>query len=66
MVAKLGDAAVAGKSDAYVDARFDILVEDAAKTDPVREALKDGKPSQPVTDARAAYIAHLETAHKAK
>lgn len=66
VIAKLGDAAVAGKSDAYVDARFDILVEDAAKTDPVREALKDGKPSQPVTDARAAYIAHLETAHKAK
>lgn len=66
VVAKLGDAAVAGKSDAYVDARFDILVEDAAKADPVREALKDGKPSQPVTDARAAYIAHLETAHKAK
>lgn len=66
VVAKLGDAAVAGKSDAYVDARFDILVEDAAKADPVREAIKDGKPSQPVTDARAAYIAHLETAHKAK
>lgn len=66
VVAKLGDAAVAGKSDAYVDARFDILVEDAAKTDPVREALKDSKPSQPVTDARAAYIANLETAHKAK
>ena len=66
VVAKLGDAAIAGKPEAYVDARFDILVEDAAKTDPVREALKDSKPSQPVADSRAAYIAHLETAHKAK
>lgn len=41
VVAKLGDAAVAGKPDAYIDARFDILVEDAKK-DPVARALRDG------------------------
>lgn len=41
VVAKLGDAAVAGKSEAYIDARFDILVEDSKK-DPVARALRDG------------------------
>ena len=66
VVAKLGDAAVAGKADAYIDARFDILVEDAANADPVRKALSDTANTQPVQDARAAYIAHLENAHKAK
>lgn len=38
VVAKLGDAAVAGKTDAYIDARFDILA-DEAKADPVRAAI---------------------------
>lgn len=66
VVAKLGDAALAGKADAYIDARFDILVEDAANADPVRKALSDTANTQPVQDARAAYIAHLENAHKAK
>lgn len=42
VVAKLGDAAIAGKPEAYVDARFDILLEDAKKGDPVRKALGDG------------------------
>lgn len=44
VVAKLGDAAIAGKSDAYVDARFDILAEDAAKNspDPVRDLIRSG------------------------
>ena len=47
VVAKLGDAAIAGKPDAYVDARFDILVEDSAQTaDPVRNALRDNTPRQ--------------------
>lgn len=41
VVAALGDAAIAGKSDAYIDARFDILAEDAAKGDPVAKALAD-------------------------
>lgn len=38
VTAKLGDAAIAGKPEAYVAARFDILVEDAAK-DPVRRTM---------------------------
>ena len=43
VVAKLGDAAIAGKSAAYIDARFDILA-DAAKTEenPVAGAFKQG------------------------
>lgn len=41
VVATLGDAAIAGKSEAYIDARFDILAEDAAKGDPVAKALAD-------------------------
>lgn len=36
----LGDAAIEGKPQAYIDARFDILVEDAAKADPVQK-MKD-------------------------
>ena len=42
VVAVLGDVAIAGKSEAYTDARFDILAEDAAKGDPVAKALADG------------------------
>lgn len=43
VVAKIGDAAIDGKSDAYIDARFDILA-DAAKTEhnPVVSAIKTG------------------------
>ncbi|MRX33212.1 DUF2213 domain-containing protein [Aminobacter sp. MDW-2] len=51
VVAKLGDAAVADKADAYIDARFDILVEDAAKNppDPFRQVVQSGV--QTVSDA---------------
>lgn len=42
VIAKLGDAAIAGKPEAYVQARFDILLEDSKKGDPVRKALGDG------------------------
>ncbi|RVI17143.1 hypothetical protein CN207_37040, partial [Sinorhizobium meliloti] len=44
VVAKLGDAAVANKSDAYIDARFDMLVEDASKNgaDPFRTVVQQG------------------------
>jgi len=52
VVAKLGDAAVKDKPAAYIDARFDILAEDAAKdkkTDPVRDAISGGL--RTVTDA---------------
>lgn len=61
---KLGDAAIAGKSDEYIAARFDILAEDAAK-DPVRKAVLKGLPT--VTTADAAYnemVANLQTAHQ--
>jgi len=61
VVAVLGDAALSGKSDAYVDARFDILSEDAAKGDPVADALKTGV--KVATDARAEYVKGLGTAY---
>ena len=41
--AKLGDAAIAGKADAYIDARFDILAEDAKRNpDPFAAVVRDG------------------------
>ena len=43
VVAKLGDAALAGKPEAYIDARFDILAEDAKKNpDPFAAVVRDG------------------------
>lgn len=54
VTAKLGDAAVAGKADAYIDARFDILAEDAKKeagADPFANVLKDGL--KPAPNARS-------------
>lgn len=48
VVAKLGDAAIKDKPDAYVQARFDILA-DEAKVDPVRKALRTG-PTHIVAD----------------
>lgn len=45
VVAKLGDTAVANKADAYIEGRFEGLVEDAEKasqTDPFADALKSG------------------------
>jgi hypothetical protein len=43
VVAKLGDAALAGKPEAYIDARFDILAEDAkSNPDPFARAVSDG------------------------
>ncbi len=62
VTAKIGDAAVAGKSDAYIDARFDTLVEDAAKNpnDPFRTAVKEGLTSDAdLTDSNKAYEAML-------
>ncbi|APG91143.1 DUF2213 domain-containing protein [Sinorhizobium americanum] len=59
VVAKLGDAAIADKSEAYIDARFDMLVEDASKgggADPFRVAVQQGL-SQ-VSDASASVTAH--------
>ncbi|MCZ7488186.1 DUF2213 domain-containing protein [Rhizobium rhizogenes] len=45
VAAKLGDAAIAGKAEAYIDARFDILAEDAKKeagADPFARVVSDG------------------------
>lgn len=68
VVAKLGDA-MAEKTAAYIDARFDILAEDAAKTDVVADAMKTGTPPR-VTDAagkaaaaREAQLKSLRDAH---
>lgn len=52
VAAKLGDAAVADKAHAYIDARFDILVEDAKTAtgaDPFVRVLADGV--RPAADA---------------
>ncbi|KAA5841999.1 DUF2213 domain-containing protein [Pseudomonas chlororaphis] len=72
VVAKLGDAAVAGKADAYIDARFEILVEDAAKNpanDPFRQHMihQDGKPGEnPAGVARAKMLADFNSTQPAK
>lgn len=59
VVAVLGDAAIKDKSEAYVDARFDILAEEAVKADPVRKQLADGKPANVNDDGQAAYEASI-------
>jgi hypothetical protein len=53
VVAKLGDA-MADKSEAYIDARFDILSEDAGKGDKIADAIKN---APAITDLNAAYAA---------
>ncbi|PSM18230.1 DUF2213 domain-containing protein [Nitratireductor sp. StC3] len=58
VLSKLGDDAVKDKGEAYIDARFDILVEDAAKagkkTDPLgsQHATRTATTDQTVEDAR--------------
>lgn len=64
--AKLGQNAVDGKSVEYVNARFDILVEDVSQ-DPVRAALRTGvnaADSTGVEKAHAGMISHLQNAWK--
>ena len=65
VVAVLGDAAIKDKSEAYVDARFDILAEDANKADPVRKQLADGKKHE-VVDSQTAYDERISNAWKNK
>lgn len=64
VVAVLGDEAIKGKSEAYIDARFDILAEEA-NADPVRKSMADGRAkvddSDPYGDA-AWYANEKETA----
>lgn len=38
----LGDAVIADKADAYIEARFDILAGDAAQADPMADAMNSG------------------------
>lgn len=59
VAAKLGDAAIADKPAAYIDARFDILAEDVKPNDPIRQTIRSGV--QPTGDAAAS----IATAHKA-
>ncbi|CAG8863142.1 hypothetical protein PS627_00078 [Pseudomonas fluorescens] len=72
VIAKLGDAAIAGKTEAYIDARFDLLVEDAAKNpagDPFRQHMiqQDGKTTgSPAADARTKMLADLNSTQPAK
>lgn len=59
VVAKIGDAAIAGKTEAYIDARFDLLAEDATKnadSDPFRQVAAGG--IQPTNDATSVNAAH--------
>ncbi len=56
VVAKLGDAAIADKSEAYIDARFDVLAEDAkkaAEADPFAKSVRDGFTPTGDSDKRA-------------
>lgn len=70
VIAKLGDAAIAGKTEAYIDARFDLLVEDAAKNasgDPFRQHMiqQDSKATgDDAEKARLQMIADMQTAHR--
>lgn len=70
VIAVVGDSAK-DKSPTYIDARFDILVEDAVKkageADPFREIVKDGLTQtadelKPVHDARAKMLADMTSA----
>ncbi|WP_412063740.1 DUF2213 domain-containing protein [Rhizobium sp. SYY.PMSO] len=71
VIAKAGEGAVQGRSDAYVDARFDMLAEGLRKkpdlfADAVRDGISSTQPS--ASSAFAAYAAmvrDLESAHLA-
>lgn len=67
VAAKIGDAAVAGKPAAYIDARFDILVEGVKPADPVRDTIIGGirQNDSNTTTAHASMVAHLADAWKA-
>ncbi|WP_313522540.1 DUF2213 domain-containing protein [Shinella sp.] len=69
VVAKLGDAAIKDKAQAYIDARFDILAEDAKKAanaDPFASVVKDGvvatgDAEKATTDAYTQMIADMKS-----
>ncbi len=57
VVAKLGDAAVEDKAEAYIDVRFDILAEDAKKaagSDPFASVAREGLTAAPGANKSAA------------
>jgi hypothetical protein len=67
VVAKLGDAAIKDKPQAYVDARFDILAEEIKGGDQLRDAITHLRTSANVSDAakaekdaHAAYLARFD------
>lgn len=64
VAAKFGDDSIAGKSQAYVDARFDILVEDADKENPVRMVIQAGDNVADLDDSRNAYLDRLTRRNK--
>jgi len=55
VVAKLGDAAINGKTEAYIDARFDILAELVDKKDPFATAMQDGKQTKVADHGQSEY-----------
>lgn len=58
VTAKLGDA-VKDKADAYIDARFDILAEDAEKVDPVRSHIIATPIGDNSNSAHVSYLARM-------
>lgn len=66
VAARLGDAAIAGKADVYVEARFDGLVESgpAANVDPFRRTVADGAINQAADNGQDAYVKRLGDAWK--
>ncbi|TPN26618.1 DUF2213 domain-containing protein [Mesorhizobium sp. B2-3-3] len=73
VAAKLGDAAIADKAEAYIDARFDILVEDAVKdaggADQFRAVVAGGiktVDTAPAATAHKAMTDHLSSAWQMK
>lgn len=71
VVAKLGDEAVKDKAEAYIDARFDILAEDAKKVvDPFRTVVQNGiqnnDSAQNSNDAYTAMLARDAAAWQGK
>lgn len=65
VTAKLGDAAIADKSEAYIDARFDILAEGSVQNNPVRDSILGGiqtfgdEDAKQMNDAHSDYVARL-------
>ncbi|MBG6211690.1 hypothetical protein IWQ49_006381 [Labrenzia sp. EL_126] len=67
VVAKLGDAAVVDKGEAYIEARFDILADEAKKADPFAKSMQDRtNPTMTKDNGQSAYEQRLGDAWKPK